>query len=113
MISLRPIAVAVLVSASIWGGSTGLLEGTVRDASQAVVPDTVVSCIQDETGIRFTARSNWSGEYRLVVPQGHYTIVARRIGFRAIAQMGVFVAAGGVHRIDFQLEPGSVAEVVN
>jgi hypothetical protein len=109
----RPIAALLLLCAAAWGEQTGLLEGTVRDASQAVVPDALVSCIQDETGFRFTVNSNGKGEYRLSVPQGHYTIVARRSGFRAVAQMGVFVPAGGVHRIDFQLEPGSVAEVVN
>ncbi len=77
----------------MWGGTTGLIEGTVRDASQAVVPDTVVLSIEDETGFRFTVHSNWNGEYRMVVPEGHYTVVARRTGFRAVAQMGVLVPA--------------------
>jgi hypothetical protein len=109
---IRPIAVLVVCSAFARSGTTGLLEGTVRDASQAVVPDTVISCVQDETGFHFAVHSNWNGEYRLAVPEGHYTVVARRTGFRAVAQSGVFVPPGGVHRIDFQLEPGSVAEVV-
>lgn len=103
----------LLLSASSGGGQSGVLEGTVRDASQAVVPDTLVSCVQDETGFRFTIYSNSRGEYRLAVPEGHYTVIARRAGFRAVAQLDVAVPAKGLHRIDFQLEPGSVAEVVN
>lgn len=108
-----PIAILFVSAASMCGAQTGSLEGTVRDASQAVVPDTLISCIQDETGFRFAVNSNGKGDYRLTVPQGHYTIVARRAGFRAVAQVGVPVFARGLHRIDFQLEPGSVAEVVN
>ncbi len=108
----RPIAILLLCIAGLHAGQTGSLEGTVRDASQAVVPDALVSCIQDETGFRFTVSSNGKGEYRLSVPQGHYTIVARRTGFRAVSQADVYVPARGAHRVDFQLDPGSIAEVV-
>ncbi len=88
------------------------LEGTVRDATDAVLPDTDISCLQEETGFRFHILTNDAGEYRLIVPGGHYKVIARHDGFRALAQLGVAVPAGGARRLDFRLDPGSVLETI-
>jgi hypothetical protein len=88
------------------------LEGTVRDTSQAVVPQATVTCIQEEEGYRFAAVTDREGHYKLVVPQGHYTVVARRPGFRAVADIGVNVEGEGPRDVDFVLELGPVSETV-
>jgi len=102
----------LLVCLSAMAAETGRLEGTVRDSSNAVVPSTAISCVQDETGFRFAVLTNDHGEYALAIPEGNYKVLARRAGFRTIAQMKVFVAKGGTRKLDFQLEPGSISEVV-
>ena len=88
------------------------LEGTVRDASDAVVPKALILCVAEETGFRFQAESNHEGTYSLVVPDGHYNIVVRRAGFRPIARLGVRIPAAGIAREDFELRPNTVWESV-
>jgi hypothetical protein len=112
-VRLRIAAViAALGAASLCRGAAGSLEGTVRDSSLAVVPNALLSGIQEETGFRFSIESDSRGEYALALPEGHYNIIVRRFGFRTVAQMGVEVAAGAKVRIDFRLEPGSLFEAV-
>jgi hypothetical protein len=102
----------LLLCVTALGGEVSRVRGTVRDGSHALVPGTLISCVEEETGFRFASASNDVGEYELAVPPGHYNLVARRQGFRAVARMGVAVAAGSVSQVDFHLEPGSVTEVV-
>ena len=56
----------------------GHLEGTVRDGSQAVVPETSILCVAEETGFRFHTRSDREGNYSMTVPDGSYNIIVRR-----------------------------------
>lgn len=107
-LALRIGIIAVLAR----GAEPGRLEGTIRDGSDSVVPATAVSCFEEETGFRFSASSEANGEYHFVVPPGHYKVVVRREGFRAIAQLGVAVPAGGIRRLDFRLAPGSISETI-
>jgi hypothetical protein len=100
------------VGASLWAADDARLEGTVRDVSGAVAPETVVTCLQEETGFRFSAISNGSGEYRFAVPEGHYKIIARHAGFRAIARLDILAVTGKVRNVDFTLEPGSTFETI-
>jgi len=103
---------ALIGTLSIHAAPLGLLQGTVRDTSQAVVPNSTVSCIQDETGFRFSTTSNGSGDYSLQVPEGHYTVVVRRNSFRAASEMGIVVSARSPQRVDFQLEPAPVSSLL-
>src|SRR5579859_5074108 len=102
----RQIGMTILAAVILHAAESGKLEGTVRDASDSIVPGTTVSCIQEETGFRFAMTSASDGTYRFVVPAGHYKLLARREGFRAVAQLGVPVLANGLMRVDFRLEPG-------
>jgi hypothetical protein len=90
----------------------GALEGTVRDASRAIVPNATVTCSQEEEGYRFAAVTDREGHYSLTVPPGHYNLVARRSGFRAAAQLGVYVPKEGLQGIDFVLEVTPISESV-
>jgi len=61
---LRIVLAAILGCAcSRWlpAAELGRLEGTVRDGSQAVVPGTLVSSIQEETGFQFVATASGNG----------------------------------------------------
>src|SRR5262249_42104962 len=65
------------------------LEGTVKDASGAVVPQAEIICVGETTGFRFTAETGLDGRYFVTVPEGRYDIVVRRSGFRRVARIGV------------------------
>ena len=109
---LRWILAALIGALSIHAAPLGLLQGTVRDTSQAVIPNSTVSCIQDESGFRFSTISNGSGDYRFQLPEGHYTVVVRRTKFRAASRMGIFVSNHAAQHVDFQLEPAPVSAVL-
>ena len=101
----------LLICVPLWGSETGRLEGTVRDTSDGVMPGTSISCIQEETGFRFARRTDFQGNYAMTLPEGHYKIVAALEGFRAAAQIGVFVARRHTERVDFRLAPEGVSDV--
>ena len=101
----------LLLCASLWGSDTGRLEGTVRDTSDGVMPLASISCIQEETGFRFAHRTDFQGNYAITLPEGHYKVLATQAGFRAAAQMGVFVARRHTQRVDFRLAPEGVSDV--
>ncbi|HEV8038538.1 MAG TPA: TonB-dependent receptor [Bryobacteraceae bacterium] len=108
-----PLWVAAFgVCVSLCAADDARLEGTVRDVSGARAPQTVVTCLQEETGFRFSTISNGIGEYRFAVPEGHYKIVARHAGFRATARLDILAVAGKVRHVDFTLEPGSTFETI-
>jgi hypothetical protein len=109
---MRPIGIGIFAALLLHAADSGKLQGTVRDGSDSVVPATTISCIQEETGFRFAMTSGPDGIYRFVVPAGHYKLLARHEGFRAVARLGVAVPPNGVARIDFRLEPGSISETI-
>jgi hypothetical protein len=92
--------------------ASGRLEGSVRDGSTNVMPGVMVSCLQEETGFRFTTATNGHGKFQLTVPAGHYTLVISRAGFRAAERMGVQVPAKGIARADFQMEPSARRDAI-
>jgi hypothetical protein len=89
-----------------------LLEGVVRDASRAVVPGAAVSLIQEENGFRFSLATGETGGFRVVVPPGRYKIVVRHAGFVPISENGLLVPAGGVLRVEYELQTGRVFESI-
>jgi hypothetical protein len=74
------------------------------------MPGASISCIQEETGFRFARRTDFQGNYRMVVPEGHYKVLAYQAGFRGVARLEVFVESGRTQRVDFQLAPESVSD---
>ena len=84
----------------------------MRDASTRAIPGVLVSCLQDETGFRFTTATNDRGRFQITVPAGHYTLVVSRSGFGAAERMDVQVPAQGIARTDFELEPSSRRDTI-
>lgn len=65
--------------------STGSVNGTVRDASGAVVANASIVLSNDATSVQRTIESNGSGVYVFsnVLP-GTYTLTARKDGFDTV-----------------------------
>ena len=60
----------------------GGIRGTVTDQSGAVVPDTVVTVVGDETRLTRSKKSNAEGDYEIVdLPIGTYTLTFTHNGF--------------------------------
>ena len=84
------LAVAILLaspSAALAQRSTATVRGTVRDATQAVLPGVTVTVTNEETGLVREVTTNAEGVYVAPeLPIGRYKIDAQLQGFkRAIA----------------------------
>ena len=80
------IALTLCFAAAAFGqGTTGSIEGTVKDQNGAVVPDVTVT-IQSTgttTGFKATATSNDEGFFQVPrVPPGTYTVSTSKGGFK-------------------------------
>ena len=93
--------------------TTGGIQGTVKDASQAVVPGAQVTATLVETGFTRSATTDGRGEYAIeFLPVGTYRVEAELMGFKRYAQTGVVIEVGRTARIDPVLEAGGATETV-
>ena len=87
--------------------------GAVADPSGAVVVGAQVAITNAATGQTRTAETNESGNYTIpFLAPGIYEVLVSSAGFRSASRAGVELQIGDVARVDFQLEIGAVAEVV-
>lgn len=100
------------ISPDLAAAESGLLEGTVRDASHAVVPGAAISMIQEESGFRFSIATGEAGEFRIVLPAGHYKLVIQHDGFLPVSRASVAVPDGGARRLEFELQTERVFESI-
>jgi hypothetical protein len=113
MQSIRIIGFGILLSSFALGQvDTGIIAGTVRDASGGVVPNAKVSIENQGTGQVVEIATNTRGIY--VSPPlrpGEYTVRIEAAGFEKVAKrMQVDVSQRAV--LDFELKIGAVAQEV-
>lgn len=93
--------------------TTGALQGTVKDASGAVVPNVQVSVTTPTlVGIK-TTQTDGHGYYRFAnLPPGSYVITASAKGFDTLKQEGLKIEVGHIPSVDLTLTVGSQATTV-
>jgi hypothetical protein len=92
---------------------TATVNGQVRDATGAVVPDADVQLINELTNVRFPCRANSEGIYSIVsVSPGQYRIQVSKAGFKTIIQSNITLNVLDARAINFELPVGAVSEVV-
>ena len=102
---LAPITYAQIRSATI--------TGTVRDASEAVVPDAAVVVTQDETGTNTAVKTTAAGVYTApYLPAGTYTVSVNATGFVPYKQTGIALAVNQTVRVDVDLKVGATEQTV-
>jgi hypothetical protein len=106
--------ILVFASAPAFGQmNTGEIDGIVRDPTGAVVLDATVTAVESGTQIKYTTKTNASGEYLLAqLPVGHYNLTLSMQGFKQIVQPHVEVHAGDHLRQPFTLELGEQSETL-
>ena len=93
--------------------NTGEIDGIVRDPTGAVVVNATVRAVQAGTQLKFTTKTNASGEYLLAdLPVGQYNLTVSVDGFKQIVQPNVEVHAGERLRQAFTLELGEQTDTV-
>ncbi len=97
-----------------WGqGQVGTLNGTVLDASGAVVPGATVVVTNVATGVETRTTTTSAGAYTVpYLPGGTYTLRVSAPGFRTATRENVVLRVGQVLTVNVTLELGAVTEEV-
>ena len=102
-------AVAVLLAQT----DRGVITGTVKDASGAVVPGARVSAVQISTNTNFKTTTTAAGDYTVPsLPVGTYRIRVESTGFKAYVADGIEVQPGSTLLVNATLEVGTAQQTV-
>jgi hypothetical protein len=103
----------ILFTLNSWAGVGGSVSGTVRDASNAVVPNATINTINVETGVFHEIATNGQGFYSFpFLPIGRYSIKILAKGFKPYERTGVILDANSALTIDAVLAVGEETDVV-
>jgi hypothetical protein len=93
--------------------TTGGLQGTLKDPSGAVVPNAQVVVTSDVLVASKETQTDSAGYYRFAnLPPGTYTITVTAKGFKTIKREGFILEVGHLPSVDFALEVGVAASVI-
>jgi len=103
----------MLFSLNSWAGVGGSVSGTIKDTSNAVVPNASVSATNIETGVLHQAATNGQGFYSFAdLPIGHYNITIQKTGFKPYQRTVVTINANSALTVDAVLAVGERSDVV-
>src|SRR5262249_30243705 len=116
--NLVPLALGVFLSAAspALHGQTlkGTILGTVTDATQAVISSAQLSVTEINTNFRRTETTNEEGFYVFAnLDPGTYRVEVEHPGFRKVIRSGIDLTPNSTARIDLELTPGAVSEVID
>ena len=110
------LCVGVLLLAAVNASAqfdSATVVGTVRDASESVIPDAKVTLTAIETGISAVRMSGADGNYEFpAVRPGTYIVTAEKTGFAVAMVDQVQVQVGARLRVDLKMPVGQVSEKV-
>lgn len=114
---LRIILVLMVLAVSsglaIAQTTTASLRGTVKDASNAVLPGVTVTVRSPETGFTRTAATDAKGDFYITfIPPGRYSVTVEIQAFQTETKPDVRFEIGQEASLDFVMKIASVAETV-
>jgi hypothetical protein len=110
---LTGVLLLVGISPALAQRSNATIRGTVRDATDAVLPGVTVTARNQDTGLTRSTVTNASGAYSITeLPIGPYEVVAELSGFRSAARTNLTLRVADEVAVDFQMSPGDITEVV-
>ena len=109
------VAILLLLGATLVQAQqeTATITGEIKDATGASIPQAAITITNTQTGISINSVSSEQGLY--TVPNlrpGIYTLTVEKTGFRKIVRSGLTLQINQVARIDLELQPGGVNEVI-
>ena len=110
---LLGLAFSLLLSATLLAGEGGLISGTIRDPSGAVITGARVTVMNVERGSTRSTTTDNSGAYTFAdLAVGHYDISMECPGFRPYRRTGVALYVDSSLLIDARLEVGREPQTV-
>ena len=107
------IAASTCVAGAQESIDRGVISGYVSDSTGAMLPDSVVTITNSDTGVSTTVKSNNSGYYELrqLIP-GNYRVKGKHDGFAVLEQTNIYLDAGHTTSVKIALKPGSIVTTV-
>src|SRR4051812_948779 len=117
LLSVAFLALAAVAFASpaayAQGGVTSTLNGTVADASGAVIPGAAVTVKRADTGVSTEAVTNTEGQFTIpALNAGTYTVTVSLSGFKTVTLNNVVLNAGVPAGVKVTMEVGGIEEQV-
>ncbi|MBI4461068.1 MAG: carboxypeptidase regulatory-like domain-containing protein, partial [Acidobacteria bacterium] len=112
---LRILGLFMFLSGGItWAQvTTGIISGTVKDSTGAVLPGAKVVVLNDETGFSRTIETNAAGRYSaLSLSPGNYRVAGTLEGFQTVVRSGIRLTVGQEAVVDLSLAVGAVTQTV-
>ena len=116
MLIIRVLIVCFVSIATISAqlSTTATINGTVTDASGAVIPQATVTALDQGTQITSAAQTNESGTYVFTgLPVGTYTIKVAKPGFKTYTESGVVLHPATVATVNVTMSPGEVDQSIS
>lgn len=106
--------ICLLASMTVWAQvSTSRIEGTVVDATNAIVPNAQVKVTNENTGINYETKTSSSGSYTIPsLAPGLYTIQVKQAGFETFTSVHNVLSVGAPLVANITLKVGGAQEVV-
>ncbi len=113
MFTLSLIATSLFVGNVFAQETTGGLQGTVKDASGAVVSKAKVDLTGTSLVGEKTLATDASGYYHFAnLPPGAYTVTVNAQGFSELKREGIVIEVGHLPTLDLVLQVGAASQVV-
>src|SRR5262245_55489762 len=101
------ILLVIVVATASAQSTTGVISGTVRDQSHAVLPGATVEVRNTETGATRSIVTDVEGHYRaLSLPPGRYSVTVELSGFSKASVESVDVQIGRDQTVDLTMSVG-------
>jgi len=113
---MRTFVIAVIACVALAApafAQNAQIEGTIKDASGAVVPGATITAKNVETGFTRTAVSGGAGEYRIPsLPPGRYSVTTELSGFSTETRPDITLIIEQTAIINFTLKTATLSETV-
>ena len=114
LLSFFCLAFLSALTASAQSGTTGTLNGVVRDTTGAVLPGVIITLRNVDTGLNRSTATDDAGRWTVpALPVGNYEITYELTGFKKLVHSGVAVEAAVPRTADARLEVSGGSETVN
>lgn len=108
------VFLCVLASSPAWAQvNTAQINGTVSDASGAVVPNAQITVTNPATGFSRATQSNETGNFAVaLLPPATYTLKVELQGFQTTLQKDIVLAVGQQLTLSLTLQAGAITQTV-
>ncbi len=112
-IQLYLACVLIGLSVCCWAATGGSVSGTVKDSSNAVVRNALITAISLDTAVHYRVSTNDSGFYSFSdLPVGRYDILAESPGFKTYRRTGLVVDTNAKVNVDVVMQVGERQEAI-